>query len=99
MTTTAHEDKIRKPIAYTYSICVPVGKDCHHTIPNLWHSETENDLILSLVHKSEDVHIAVAVSIITSFDYLLSDDITHGEAIRRLKLMRDARKKYRGYVL
>ena len=84
------------PRAYRDMIRVPAGGGAVHFIPNLWDSDDHNNLGRRLT--IEQTGHRIASTLIDSFDYLLSDAITQKEAIRRLKLMREARKNHAGLV-
>ena len=83
-----------QPRAYEDSIRVPVGGGEVHFVPNLWGSETKNNLVRKLT--LENTGHGVAAGIIESVDYLFSQAITHTEAIRRLKIIRNAVRDHRG---
>ena len=81
---------IEKPTRHRHFIRVPVGDLAVHVIPNLFDSEAECNLAQEA--SQSDGPLRLAGLILDSFDYLLCDAITQTEAIRRLKLMRAARK-------
>jgi len=85
-----------KPRAYRDFIAVPTGGGAVHLIPNLWDREDQNNLVRRLC--MDETGHRLASSIVDSFDYLLSGAITQKEAIRRLKLMREAHRDFTGYV-
>lgn len=80
--------RIEKPTAYEHLIRVPVGGGAVHFVPNLWDSETKNNLVRMLLH--DKAGHGTAATIIESVDYLFSPEITQTEAIRRLKIIRNA---------
>jgi hypothetical protein len=60
---------------------------------------TEDSVEWGLRYGSADRMRYVAASLISSYDYLLSNEITAKEAIRRLRLMRARRIELREQVL
>lgn len=67
-------------------IRVDVGGGAIHFIPN-----PESDRHWQMRYNQSLDQLLTAVMILESFDYLLCDDISQTEAIRRLKLLRKAR--------
>ena len=68
---------------------VDVAEDAHMTILN---PAADGTLIWRLRYADAEQVRHMAATVIDSFDYLLSENITLGEAIRRLRLMRRARQ-------
>lgn len=68
---------------------VEVAEGAHMTIPN---PAVEDTLIWRLRYADAGQVRHMAAAVVDSFDYLLSENITLGEAIRRLRLMRRARQ-------
>lgn len=80
----ARDRRIRKHIT-----TVPVSVDAVHFIPNLWQRDSDNNLS-QMLHQLEGP-CRLAGTILDSYDYLLDDEITQTEAIRRLIILRRAR--------
>ncbi len=85
------------PTPYKHYIRVPVGGGAVHWIPNLWVSDSENNL--NQIVKQIDGPARLCSMLIESFDYLLDEAITQTDAIKRLKLLRSARKDHLGIVI
>ena len=90
MTDPMKTQVMEAPTKHGHFIRVPVGDLAVHFIPNLFDSDTENNLEREA--RNSEGPIRLAGMLLESFDYLLCDAITQTEAIRRLKLMRAARK-------
>ena len=67
---------------------VHVGDDAYMNIVNPWH---DSGVEWQLRYGATKEVRYVAASLIESYDYLLSDNITAAEAIRRLRILRAAR--------
>ena len=85
---------LEAPTKHGHFIRVPVGDLAVHFIPNLFDSETENNLEREA--RNAEGPIRLAGMLLDSYDYLLCDSISQTEAFRRLKLMRAARKELAG---
>lgn len=72
----------------TAHVCI--GDGAYSTIPNP-QSYGHGGIVWHLTYATEGPYRLSAASIIGSFDYLLSDDITMEEATHRLALLRKAR--------
>lgn len=71
---------------------VHVGDGAYMSIINPWH---DSGLEWQLRYGAANIVRYVAASVISSYDYLLSDEINLTEAVRRLRIMRTARKQLR----
>ncbi|MGB5901992.1 MAG: hypothetical protein WBH00_03990 [Xanthobacteraceae bacterium] len=71
---------------------IHVGDGAYMSIVNPW---KDSGLEWQLCYGGYEVVKYVAASVVDSYDYLLSSDISMTEAIRRLRIMRAARKQLR----
>ena len=79
---------------YEHTINVDCGDGAHMTIANL--PNTTTNLEWQLRHASNDIIVKnrmLSASLLASYDYLLSSNINQAESIRRLKILRKARKQ------
>lgn len=70
---------------------VPMGGGATHTICNP-QSFADGGMVWRLTYANPALIRYAAASLIESYDYLLSDNITMTEATRRLRLLRAARR-------
>ncbi len=71
---------------------VHVGDGAYMSIVNPWH---DSGVEWQLRYGAADTVRYSAASLISSYDYLLSSEITMAEATRRLRIMRQARRDTR----
>lgn len=83
-----------KEAASALTIPVHVGGGAWMTIVNP--SPPDDGLVWRLLYGDTQKYRAVAASVIDSYDYLLWSEITAAEAIRRLRLLRAARRSAEG---
>ena len=71
---------------------VHVGDSAYMSIGNPWH---DSGIEWQLRYGAADTVRYSAASLIASYDYLLSSNITMAEAARRLRILRQARRQLR----